>query len=69
MEQRFAEGQSVVLLADEAEGWSEERGTVVDYDGSSQTYLVKLDDYDVVTDDDGIREVSDDQLIAGRDVR
>lgn len=58
----FAEGTRVVLQANPDEGWPEQRGT---YDGPSgpMTHVVTVDrKYRTSRRDDGLREVTADQL-------
>ena len=60
----FGEGQRVILLANEEEGWPEERGIVVEYEGDD-TYIVAVDDkYRDGPGDDGIREIMVEFLAA-----
>jgi hypothetical protein len=62
-------GTKVKLLADEAEGWLEEYGTLCGYqdenamDEVSETYIVSLDEQYRGKDDYGLREVSEDQVV------
>jgi hypothetical protein len=51
------EGDKVRLLANEEEGWKEEMGTILGID--SGCVVVQLDEFD---DDDGIREVTEEQV-------
>jgi hypothetical protein len=54
---KFKEGQKVILLANEEEGWPEETGTVSAVEPKDM-YVVDLDQkYIVDEDDDGVREV------------
>jgi hypothetical protein len=66
---KFAEQQRVILKADADNGFVEQRGEVLcapetEPDGHPM-YIIGLDDeYFEQDDDDGIREVSEDQLEA-----
>jgi hypothetical protein len=61
---KFIIGQRVILKANRKEGWPEERGI---FEGTSgrTTAVVQIDDEFIQgPDDDGLREVSIDQLRA-----
>ena len=57
---RFPDGAKVRLAANPEEGWEEELGTVDGYDEDSDTYIVTIDNPE--PGDDGMREVTPDQL-------
>lgn len=54
-------GTRVRLLANESEGWPEEFGTVLSYEGIG-LYIVQVDEEYSVEGDDGIREVYADDM-------
>jgi hypothetical protein len=54
-------GQRVKLLANEEEGWEEEFGVVVKYEGNG-LYCVIVDKQYRQKEDDGLREVMQDYL-------
>jgi hypothetical protein len=55
----FKRGQKVVLKADAEEGWNEESGIIIEVEKGGML-IVKVEAQD--EDDDGIREVSKDQI-------
>ncbi len=61
---RFAPGDRVLLRANEAEGWPEERGTVDAYQTGYRVYIVTVDTGgpDNEDDADGLREVSESDM-------
>jgi hypothetical protein len=65
-EGRFATDSRVRLLANDEEGWPEEFGVVLSHDGDAG-YMVAVDEqYRDGPHDDGLREVTEDQMEAQR---
>lgn len=61
---KFHDNQRVGLKANAAEGWDAECGTVLGYQGN-ELYTVEVDEkYRSERGDDGIREVTEDQMVA-----
>lgn len=61
----YDEGDRVVLMANEAWGWPEQRGVCLgaDWCGWGWCYTVELDEqYRGEDDPDGLRECTDDQM-------
>ena len=58
----FEPGDRIRLRADEDEGWEAEEGTVMGMSGDT-TWIVLVDpEYLTGPEDDGLREVTDDQM-------
>ena len=60
----WKEGQRVKLKANAAEGWHEEHGEIEGVDLVTETCIVRVDSHYWDPQDDGLREVSFDQLEA-----
>lgn len=59
----FEEGQRVILVEDEDEGWPREEGVVLGRSGN-RVWLVEVDEeYRYGPEDDGLREVLEDHMI------
>lgn len=61
---KFTEGQRVRLRANFTEGWPEEFGEVVAVEDGNDMYVVRVDQKYWDPGDDGLREVSSDQMEA-----
>ena len=57
------EGKRVILKANKEEGWPEERGTITTVQGRKGMLIVKIDDKYIKGNDDGIREIHQDDVL------